>query len=102
MKKQKVSISNEKSIDNEKQISADRQVLIKKNQEFERRRIFTEKEASLYLRLSLVTLWRLRKAGKINFHRFGSKIIYASDDVESYLQSTRRTAFGISEVCDEK
>jgi predicted ATPase len=102
MKKHKDSTSNKKSIANEKQISADRQILNKKNQEFERRKIYTEREASAYLRLSLVTLWRLRKAGKINFHRFNSKIIYTSDDLENYLESTKRNAFGITEVCDEK
>jgi hypothetical protein len=93
MTNDKVSISNEKSPANEKQISVDRQILINKNQEFERRQIFTDKEASLYLRISQITLWRLRKTGKISFHRAASKIIYTQADLDSYLESTKRNAF---------
>jgi hypothetical protein len=102
MKIHKVSISKEESIDNEKQIPNDQQILTNKNQEPELRKIYTEREASAYLRLSLVTLWRLRKAGKINFHRFNSKIIYTSENLDNFIESTKRTAFGITEVCDEK
>ncbi len=78
---------------NEKQISNDRQLLINKNEEIERRQIFTDKEASDYLRISQVTLWRLRKTGKISFRRAASKIIYTQTDLENYLQSTKREAF---------
>lgn len=94
MKNHKASTSNKKSIANEKQIYADRQILNKKNPEFERRQLYTDQEASAYLRISQITLWRLRKAGKISFHRMGSKIIYTSDDLENYLQSTKKEAFG--------
>ncbi len=86
----------------EKQISADRQLLINKNQNIERQRIFTDKEASNYLRISQVTLWRERKKGKISFHRAASKIIYTQADLENYLESTKRNAFGITEVFDER
>ncbi len=78
---------------NEKQISNDRQLLINKNEEIERRQIFTDKEASDYLRISQVTLWRERKKGKISFRRAASKIIYTRADLESYLESTKRNAF---------
>ena len=78
---------------NEKQIFNDRQMLINKNQEIERRRNFTDKEASDYLRISQVTLWRLRKTGKISFSRAASKIIYTQADLDNYLQSTKREAF---------
>ena len=78
---------------NEKQISNDRQLLINKNEEIERRQIFTDKEASDYLRISQVTLWRLRKTGKISFRRASSKIIYTKNDLEIYLESTKREAF---------
>jgi predicted site-specific integrase-resolvase len=77
----------------EKQISNDRQMLINKNQEIERRQNFTDKEASDYLRISQVTLWRLRKTGKISFRRAASKIIYTQADLDKYLQSTKREAF---------
>ncbi len=78
---------------NEKQISNDRQVLINKNQEIEQRRNFTDKEASDYLRISQVTLWRLRKTGKISFRRVASKIIYTQSDLDNFLNSTKREAF---------
>lgn len=78
---------------NEKQISSDRQILINKNKEIDRRQIFTDKEASDYLRISQVTLWRERKKGKISFRRAASKIIYMRADLEAYLESTKREAF---------
>ncbi len=78
---------------NEKQISSDRQLLINKNEEIERRQIYTDREAAEYLRISQVTLWRLRKTGKISFRRAASKIIYTQTDLENYLQSTKREAF---------
>jgi hypothetical protein len=83
---------------NEKQISSDSQIHINKNQEFERRQIFTDKEASDYLRISQVTLWRLRRDGMISFHRAASKIIYTGGDLDKYLESTKRSTFGLKEA----
>ncbi len=102
MSNERVSIFAKKLTVSEKQISNDRQILINKNQELEQRQIYTEKEASIHLRLSKITLWRLRKAGKISFHRAASKIIYTQADIDSYLESTKRNAFGVTEVCHEK
>ncbi len=82
---------------NEKQISNDRQLLLKKNEEFERRQIFTDKEASEYLRISQVTLWRERKKGKIDFRRVASKIVYLREDLENYLNRNKRNAFSIQD-----
>jgi len=96
------SIYEDKSMRNEKQISSDRQLLLNKNEEIKRRQNFTDKEASDYLRISQVTLWRLRKAGKISFRRAASKIIYTQADLESYLESTKRNAFGLTEVFNEQ
>ncbi len=62
------------------------------------KQIYTDKEASVYLRISQVTLWRERKKGKISFRRAASKIIYTQADLESYLESTKRNAFGLTEV----
>lgn len=62
------------------------------------KQIYTDKEASDYLRISQVTLWRERKKGKISFRRAASKIIYTAKDLESYLESTKRNAFGLTEV----
>ncbi len=87
---------------NEKQISRDQQLLVKKNEEIERRQIYTDKEASNYLRISQVTLWRERKKGKISFRRAASKIIYTHADLENYLESTKRNAFGLTEVFNEQ
>ncbi len=57
--------------------------------------IYTDKEASDYLRISQVTLWRERKKGKISFRRVASKIIYLKEDLENYLNRNKREAFGI-------
>ncbi len=62
------------------------------------KQIYTDKEASNYLRISQVTLWRERKKGKISFRRAASKIIYTRADLESYLESTKRSAFGLQEM----
>ncbi len=59
----------------------------------EEKQIYTDKEASRYLRISQVTLWRERKRGKISFRRAASKIIYTQNDLDNYLQSTKREAF---------
>lgn len=66
------------------------------------KQIYTDKEASDYLRISQVTLWRERKKGKISFRRAASKIIYTQADLESYLESTKRNAFGLTEVFNEQ
>ena len=57
------------------------------------KQIFTDREAAEYMRISQVTLWRLRKTGKISFRRAGCKIIYTQLDLENYLDSTKREAF---------
>jgi predicted site-specific integrase-resolvase len=56
--------------------------------------IYTDREASEFLRISQVTLWRLRKAGKITFRRVASKIVYLREDLENYLNQNKREAFG--------
>lgn len=80
---------------NEKEISKDHQFLDKKNAEVEQRKIYTDREASFYLRISQVTLWRERKKGKISFRRVASKIVYLQEDLDNYLNRNKREAFGI-------
>ena len=58
-------------------------------------KIYTNKEASEFLRVSEVTLWRERKAGKITFRRVASKIIYLQEDLENYLNQNKRNAFAV-------
>ncbi|MEJ7862151.1 MAG: helix-turn-helix domain-containing protein [Pyrinomonadaceae bacterium] len=57
------------------------------------RQIYTDREAAEYMRISQVTLWRLRKTGKISFRRASSKIIYTHTDLENYLERNKREAF---------
>jgi hypothetical protein len=78
---------------NEKQITTDREFLNQKNEAIKEREIYTDKEASSYLRISQVTLWRERKAGKISFRRVASKIVYLHEDLEAYLNRNKREAF---------
>ncbi len=59
------------------------------------KQIYTDKEASKFLRISQVTLWRERKAGRITFRRVASKIVYLQEDLENYLNRNKREAFGI-------
>jgi len=58
------------------------------------KQIYTDKEASEFLRISQVTLWRERKAGKISFRRLSTKIVYTRADLDTYLERNKREAFG--------
>ena len=58
----------------------------------EGRTVFTDKEASEYLRISQVTLWRERRRGRITFRRAASKIVYLREDLDAYLQQNMRPA----------
>lgn len=82
---------------NEKQLSNDRKLLNEKNQVIAERELFTDKEASEYLRVSQVTFWRERKKGKIDFRRVASKIVYLREDLEKYLTRNKRNAFSIQD-----
>lgn len=77
------------------EVSNDRILLNQKNEENEKRKIYTDVEASKYLRISQVSLWRLRKAGKITFRRVTSKIIYLQEDLDDFLNQNVREAFGL-------
>lgn len=56
------------------------------------KRIFTDKEASEFLRISQVTLWRERRKKRITFRRVASKIVYLMEDLEEYLERCARLA----------
>lgn len=58
-------------------------------------KIYTNKEASEYLRISEITLWRERKAGKISFRRVASKVVFLQEDLEKYLDQNKREAFAV-------
>jgi excisionase family DNA binding protein len=58
----------------------------------EHQELFTDKEASKFLRISQTTLWRERKNGKITFRRVASKILYRREDLEGYLEQNKRNA----------
>ena len=76
------------------EISNDRKLLIQKNERIQQEN-FTEKEASSYLRLSVVSLWRARKAGQISFRRFGGKLIYNLSDLTEFLERNKQIGFAI-------
>lgn len=54
--------------------------------------LYTDREASQFLRISQVTLWRERRKGRITFRRVASKIVYLRKDLEAYLQQNTRPA----------
>jgi hypothetical protein len=59
--------------------------------------LFTSKEVCIFLKISPVTLWRLRKAGRVTFRRVASKIVYLRVDVDEYLERTKREAISTEE-----
>lgn len=56
------------------------------------KKLLTSREACDFLRISNVTLWRERKAGKITYRRISGKILYSTEDLEQYLESSKRKA----------
>jgi DNA-binding transcriptional MerR regulator len=56
--------------------------------------IYTNKEASQYLRLSVTTLRRERQKGNITFRRSTptSKVFYTKEDLNNYLERNSRNA----------
>ena len=48
-----------------------------------RKRWLTTAEAAEYLRCSVVTLYRLRKAGKLRGHRLGKDVRYRGEDLDA-------------------
>ena len=52
-------------------------------------KLFTPLEASKLLRISTVTLWRLRRAGKISFRRIASKVAFTQQDLDDFLERQR-------------
>lgn len=57
------------------------------------KQIYTDKEASEFLGISQVTLWRERRKGKITFRRIASKIVYLKQDIDEYLERNKKQAF---------
>ena len=54
------------------------------------RKVYTEQEACKYLRLSSVTLWRLRRTGQITHRRALGKILYTQADLDGFIESVQR------------
>lgn len=79
---------------NEKQIPSDQNTLNQKDEAIKKHDLFTDREAANFLRISQITLWRLRKNQEITFRRVSSKIIYLREDLEAYLDRNKRGAIG--------
>jgi excisionase family DNA binding protein len=52
--------------------------------------VLSEKAACQFLNISRTTLWRLRKAGRIQFYKIGSKVGYLPTQLNEFLQSCER------------
>jgi hypothetical protein len=59
---------------------------------FDQKELFTAREACAVLRISPVTLWRERKAGRISFRRVASRVVFTGRDLEEYLERNKREA----------
>lgn len=64
---------------------------------FEKKDLFTEKEAGAYLNLSAKTLQNLRNSGELGFVRrkTGRRIIYKLEHLEGYLRNNEIKAFKV-------
>lgn len=54
------------------------------------RATMTEKEFCLHVRLSRVSVWRLRKAGRLPHVRVSGKVLYTPQNVEEFLRLHQR------------
>ncbi|MDD4972059.1 MAG: helix-turn-helix domain-containing protein [Paludibacter sp.] len=52
--------------------------------------LFTEQETADRLSISIATIYRLRKQGKIHYHQVGINIRYSLGDIVEYEESCRR------------
>ena len=52
--------------------------------------LFTEQETADRLSISIATIYRLRKQGKIHYHQVGINIRYSLGDILEYENSCRR------------
>ena len=60
----------------------------------EQKLLYTQEQAAKLLNLSTKTLYRLRKAGKLQFVRVGNAIRYDIESLRSLIQSTKTFAIG--------
>ncbi len=63
-----------------------------RNSEIMLPQLFTDEEAAEYLKVSRMSLWRLRKAGELSFVRVTSRIMYRRSDLENFIQRHSQTA----------
>lgn len=54
--------------------------------------LLTDKEAAQFLRLSTLTLWRLRKRGELPFVRLATKLLYRRTDLIALIERNQRNA----------
>lgn len=52
--------------------------------------LLTDKEAASFLRLSPLTLWRLRKRGELPFVRLATKLLYRRSDLIAFIDGRTR------------
>ena len=58
---------------------------------------FSEEEAASYLKISRITIQRIRLRGEITFARIGgTRVVYTSQHLEQYICSRERAAVAAS------
>ncbi len=63
---------------------------LKASAESEAMELLTDKEAASFLRLSPLTLWRLRKRGELPFVRLATKLLYRRSDLLAFIERNQR------------
>lgn len=49
--------------------------------------VFTRKTASKFLGLSISSLDRFRKSGKLSYYRFGKKVLFLEDNLTTFREA---------------
>jgi len=64
--------------------------------------IFNKKQAAKELKVSTITVDRLRREGKMPYHKIGSRVIFTSNDLEIFLNSCAVPAVNPTSIREKK
>lgn len=53
------------------------------------KRLYSEADMIKITGLSRVTLWRLRKEGKLPYRQVGARVLYGEDDVQAFFDNIK-------------
>jgi len=56
-----------------------------KGQILQEEELMTTHSASQYLKISTVTIWRLRKSGVLKYFKYGGRVLFKKHDLDEFI-----------------